>query len=127
MFDNPIISIAIFCVVLAGGGVLYAALVSFGMMLGTGFMGRKKVKEYCMVLKTDLPGKNCGKCGYATCGEYAEEMLYQEADCTLCPYCDVETMKELKQTVTRYWFLVETSNIPLTKRQEKKINKKKKK
>jgi len=126
MFDNPIIFIAVSCLVLAAGGVIYAMLMSFGMMLGTNYVGKKKVKEYLMVLETDLPGKNCGDCGYATCAQCAEAMLFQDVDCTQCPHCDIETMKELRETVTRYWFLVETSNIPLTKREEKKIEKRKK-
>lgn len=125
MFDNPIIFIAVMCVVLAGGGVMYAALMSLGMMLATVRIGKKKVKEYCFVLETDLPGKNCGQCGFETCAQYAEAMLYQETDSMQCPHCDVETMKELRDTVTRYWFLVETSNIPLAKREDKKKGKKK--
>ena len=123
--NNPIIFILIACVFLAFGGVMYAALVSFGMMLGTVHIGKKKVEEYCMVLRSDLPGKNCGECGYAKCADYAEAMLFQDVDYMQCPHCDAETMKELRDTVTRYWFLVETSNIPLAKRKTKKKKEKK--
>ena len=119
MFDNPWIFILVTCAILAAGGVLSAVLMSWGMMVGTVSTGKKKVKEYCFVLESDLPGKNCGQCGYATCAEYAEALLFEEVDYMQCPHCDVETKKELRDTIKRYWFLVETSNIPLVQRKPK--------
>ena len=113
VFDNPITAVIFICVLLAGGGVLTAVLMSYGMMLATVRNGKKKVNEYTLILSTDLPGKNCGDCGYATCEECATAMLFQETSCASCPHCDIETARELRKTVERYWFLVETSNIPV--------------
>ena len=120
MFNSPLTFILFTCVFLAIGCVLYTMLVSLGMMIGTAHVGKKKIKEYCFVLETDLPGKNCGQCGYKSCADYAEALLFEETDCMQCPHCDMEQRAELRDTVTRYWFLVETSNIPLTKRTVKK-------
>ncbi len=45
-----------------------------------------------------LPGKNCGKCGYSTCKEYAHQILYNPLEAVQCP----EGSEELPEQLAKY-------------------------
>ena len=82
--------------------MLYALLVlgalGLGASLGLGIASKK------LAVKTDprieklaefLPGANCGGCGYAGCGGFAEAVINDGIAVTKCPVCDVSTIENI--------------------------------
>ena len=61
-----------------------------GLLLGLflGFMGKKfavEVDQKEIDVRAELPGNNCGGCGYAGCDALAKAIAAGEADCGACP------------------------------------------
>ena len=61
-----------------------------GLLLGLflGFMGKKfavEVDQKEIDVSAELPGNNCGGCGYAGCDALAKAIAAGEADCGACP------------------------------------------
>ena len=73
------------------GIIIAAAVVSIvGLLLGLflGFMGKKfavEVNQKEIDVRAELPGNNCGGCGYAGCDALAKAIVAGEADCGACP------------------------------------------
>ena len=73
---NPII----FAVIIVGGIGLVAGL---GLSIASIFMAVKK-DEKVEALRAELPGANCGACGYSGCDGYAEALAKGETKPGLC-------------------------------------------
>ncbi len=57
----------------------------FGILLG--FASKKfevKVDDRVTKIRDILPGANCGGCGYPGCDAYANALVYEGADMSLC-------------------------------------------
>ncbi len=73
------------------GIVLAAAIVGgVGLILGLflGVMGKKfavEVDQKEIDIRAELPGNNCGGCGYAGCDALAKAIAAGQADCGACP------------------------------------------
>lgn len=73
------------------GIIIAAAVVSIvGLLLGLflGFMGKKfavEVDQKEIDVREQLPGNNCGGCGFAGCDALAKAIAAGEADCGACP------------------------------------------
>lgn len=63
-------------------GVL-GALFGLGLAFASRILAVKK-DERVSDVEEILPGANCGACGYAGCSAYAEAIVNEEADLTLC-------------------------------------------
>ena len=81
-------------VVLGGTGLLFGFLLHFASQ-------KLKPKEDPLLeaLKDALPGANCGGCGVAGCGQYAEALFAKEAEVTACPVGGDELVKKLAALV----------------------------
>ena len=73
-------------------GIIIAAVVvsCTGLLLGLflGVMGKKfyvEVDQKEIDVRAELPGNNCGGCGYAGCDALAKAIAAGEADCGACP------------------------------------------
>ena len=73
-------------------GIIIAAVVvgCVGLILGLflGFMGKKfavEVDQKEIDVRAELPGNNCGGCGYAGCDALAKAIAAGEADVNACP------------------------------------------
>lgn len=67
-----------------------------------------------------LPGKNCGKCGYETCQEYAGAVFYGRADEDRCPYGKESLPEDMKKVVAEFVaFLESGESIEKIKKEEK--------
>ena len=73
-------------------GILLAALVIgiTGLLIGLilGVAGKKfavEVDERVLFIRDELPGNNCGGCGYAGCDALAEAIVKGEAPVNACP------------------------------------------
>lgn len=71
--------------------ILYAFLsvAILGGLFGIGLAIAARVlavqkDERVLAVEEALPGANCGACGYAGCAAYAEAIVTEEADITLC-------------------------------------------
>ena len=73
------------------GIIIAAAVVSIvGLILGLflGFMGKKfavEVDQKEIDVRAELPGNNCGGCGYAGCDALAKAIAAGEAEVGACP------------------------------------------
>lgn len=73
------------------GIIIAAAVVSItGILLGIflGFMGKifyVEVDQKELDVRAELPGNNCGGCGYAGCDGLAKAIACGEAACNACP------------------------------------------
>ena len=73
------------------GIIIAAAVVGIvGLLLGLflGFMGKKfavEVDQKEIDVREQLPGNNCGGCGFAGCDALAKAIAAGEADCGACP------------------------------------------
>ncbi len=82
--------------------IVYAVLVisCLGLLLGFGLVVAakklhvKKDQKLTDVTET-LPGINCGACGYAGCASYAEALVQQGAEPTLCSPGGPELVEKL--------------------------------
>lgn len=77
-------------VVLGGTGLVFGFMLSFASL-------KLKPKEDPMLeeLRDALPGANCGGCGAAGCGQYAEALFAKQADVTACPVGGDPLVKKL--------------------------------
>jgi len=82
--------------------ILYAfiAIAALGALLGIGLAAAAnklavKKDERISQVEESLPGANCGACGYAGCAAYAEAIVDQQADITLCTPGGQETAEEI--------------------------------
>jgi len=70
----------------------------FGLILG--FFSKKfavKVDKRIEKVLDMLPGANCGACGSAGCGAFAEDVINKSADHSLCAPGGEETVKEISK------------------------------
>ena len=78
-------------------GVILAALIvgGTGLILGL-FLGladkkfKVEVDEKEALIRAELPGNNCGGCGYAGCDAVAKAIAEGEAEVDVCPVSGVE-------------------------------------
>lgn len=56
-----------------------------------------KIKE---IIKL-LPLQNCGKCGYANCGEYAKAIADGRSSQYLCPNLEKEKAEKIKEILAK--------------------------
>lgn len=73
-------------------GIVWAAIIvgGVGLILGLflGVMGKKfavEVDQKEIDIRAELPGNNCGGCGYAGCDALAKAIAAGQADCGACP------------------------------------------
>ena len=60
----------------------------------------KTFQKYTEKIEKLLPGKNCGKCGCATCHAYAESLVRNGADdFTLCKEGGEDLMEKLQECI----------------------------
>ena len=76
-------------------GILLAAAIvgGTGLLLGLflGFAGKKfnvEVDERELMIRDELPGNNCGGCGYAGCDALAKAIALGEAEEGLVPLAE---------------------------------------
>lgn len=74
-----IISIAASLGTVGGLGILFGILLAYASKL----LAVEK-DERITTVEAALPGVNCGTCGYAGCSAYAEAIVLENADLTLC-------------------------------------------
>lgn len=80
---NPVVAIG-------GLGVLFGA--------GLGYAAQKfavEVDETVEKIKENLPGANCGGCGYAGCEAFAHAVAERKIKPTACPVSNAEQMKAI--------------------------------
>lgn len=84
--------------------VLYAfiSVAVLGGLFGIGLAIAAKVlavkkDERIQAVEEALPGANCGGCGYAGCAAYAEAIVHEEADITLCSPGGAETARRIAE------------------------------
>ncbi|RKX79378.1 MAG: electron transporter RnfB [Spirochaetes bacterium] len=82
--------------------ILYSfiSVTSIGGVLGLGLAIASKLlqvkrDEKLMSLEETLPGLNCGACGYAGCSQYAEAIVKENEELTLCGPGGQDTASEL--------------------------------
>ena len=72
------------------GIIIAAVVVSLtGLILGLflGVMGKKfavEVDQKEIDVRAELPGNNCGGCGYAGCSDYAKAVVMDGVACDKC-------------------------------------------
>ena len=83
-------------------GVILAALIvgGTGLILGL-FLGladkkfKVEVDEKEALIRAELPGNNCGGCGYAGCDAVAKAIAEGEADVDVCPVGGAEAAAKI--------------------------------
>ena len=69
---------------LSAGTLLGMAIVVSGVLGWANKKFQVDVDERVLAVIDELPGANCGGCGYVGCGEYAEAVVLEKAEGTLC-------------------------------------------
>ena len=87
-------------------GVLIAAAVVgiLGIVIGIflGVSGAKfevKVDERETLVREQLPGNNCGGCGYAGCDAYAKAIVESGAPINLCASCSADNLDVISKVM----------------------------
>ncbi len=52
-------------------------------------------------IANELPGANCGGCGFAGCADYAKAMVTADTAATLCPVCNSESSAKIAALLGR--------------------------
>lgn len=73
----------------------------------------KTFRQYTEKVEQVLPGKNCGKCGCATCHAYAEKIVREgENDVTLCTEGSEEMADQLRGYIRELELLAQPEETP---------------
>lgn len=75
-------------------------------MLSHGF-ARKKQTQFARLLERQLPGKNCGACGFSDCRMFAEGVLFDDISAEQCPFCDEAQALTVRKLSREYHELTE--------------------
>ncbi len=76
--------------ILGGLGILFGALLGFASKV---FMVEKDERIDRIV--SCLPGANCGGCGFAGCGNFAQAVIKNEAPYSACPVCNQDQKEQI--------------------------------
>lgn len=82
-------------VVLAAGVLLLLAIAMSAVLGWASHKFHVPVDMRIDDINTALPGANCGGCGYVGCGEYAEAVVKDGVELTLCPVGGAGTIEAL--------------------------------
>lgn len=86
------LNIAITVLVMA----VLAAVLGFALSFASKVFAVKKDPRIEHILNV-LPGANCGGCGYAGCGDYAEKIVSGEAPLNKCPVGAAKATREISE------------------------------
>ena len=97
---NPWLVIFLIALALVAVIMAFYAILSYIVIAVARKHGEEMFKKYTQQLEAALPGKDCGKCGCATCHMYAERLVRgEEEDATLCTEIDEEALDKLKSCI----------------------------
>ena len=97
---NPWLVIFLVALILVAVIMGFYAILSYIVIAVARKHGEEVLKKYTEQLEAALPGKNCGKCGCATCHIYAERLVRgEEQDVTLCTEGDEETLDKVASCI----------------------------
>ena len=97
---NPWLVIFLVALILVAVIMGFYAILSYIVIAVARKHGEEIFKKYTQQLEAVLPGKNCGKCGCATCHMYADRLVRgDEKDATLCTEGDEETQDKVQSCI----------------------------
>ena len=97
---NPWLVIFLMALALVACLMVFYAVLSFVVIRVAKRHGEKIFKQYTENMERQLPGKNCGNCGCASCHEYARKLVRgEEVDITLCTEGDDELTEKLQALI----------------------------
>ena len=99
--------ILLFALVIGGFILLMSVFSNYIIMMAARRYSKTTLEKHLASFETLLPGKNCGKCGYATCAEYAQAVFALVKDADLCPEGDSELPKRLNAEMEKFLKLME--------------------
>lgn len=105
--SNPFLVILIAAVCIVVGVVLFGAVLGLVVTKIALNHAKKTMNRYIKKLTELTPGANCGKCGYASCHEYAKAMVCTNVEPTLCTYGDETVTENLTECLAEFLKLVE--------------------
>ncbi len=110
---NPWLVIFLLALGLVGCIMIFYVILSHIVIRVAKRHVEKTFRSYTEKMEQVLPGKNCGKCGCATCHAYAEKMVREgENDVTLCTEGNEEMREQLRGYIRELELLAQPEEAP---------------